>query len=396
MSNGIICKENNKEGNASASSHCQFAFLGNYAVFCFFYVLFLTLVPQVILGFITYSREELLNIRAASTHHQYDQEYDFREADPVFCLSPRTTEWIPASDPKKRLRKRGKRSGLLVRLRRRAHRATLPSILLANVQSLDDKIDEIRARVAFQRDIRDCNVLCFTETWLTGETLSESVQPAGFSTHRADRNKHLSGKKRGGGVCFMVNVTWCGHNNIQELKSFCSPDLEFLTIKCRPHYLPREFSSIIITAVYIPPQADTSMALNELYLTLCRLESIYPEAAFIVAGDFNKANLKTRLPKLYQHIDCTTRAGKTLDHCYSNFRGAYKALPRSPFGKADHDSILLIPAYRQKLKQEAPALRSVQRWSDQSDSTLQDCFHHVDWVCFVLRQTTTLTNTLIR
>ena len=44
------------------------------------------------------------------------------------------------------------------------------------------------------------------------------------------------------------------------------------------------------------------MALNELYLTLCKLESIHPEAAFIVAGDFNKANLKTRLPKLYQHM----------------------------------------------------------------------------------------------
>ena len=68
--------------------------------------------------------------------------------------------------------------------------------------------------------------------------------------------------------------------------------------------------------------------------------------------------------------------------CYSNFRDAYKALPRSPFGKADHDSILLIPAYRQKLKQEAPELKSVQRWSDQSDSTLQDCFHHVDWDMF--------------
>ena len=144
----------------------------------------------------------------------------------------------------------------------------------------------------------------------------------------------------------MTNETWCDERNIQELKSFCSPDLEFLTIKCRPHYLPREFSSIIITAVYIPPQADTSMALNKLYLTLCKLETIYPEAAFIVAGDFNKANLKTRLPKFYQHIDCATRGGK--------------ALPRPPFGKADHDSILLIPAYRQKLKQEAPTLRSVQ------------------------------------
>ena len=143
-----------------------------------------------------------------STHHQYDQEYVFRDADPVFCLTNRTTEWIPCSDPKQRRRKRGKRSGLLVRLRRWAHRAPLPSILLTNVQSLDNKVDEIRARVAFQRDIRDCNVLCLTETWLTGETLSERVQPAGFSTHRADRNKHLSGKKRGG--AYALWLTGCG------------------------------------------------------------------------------------------------------------------------------------------------------------------------------------------
>ncbi|CDQ81681.1 unnamed protein product [Oncorhynchus mykiss] len=129
--------------------------------------------------------------------------------------------------------------------------------------------------------------------------MAHSVQPAGFFMQRADRNKHLSGKKRG----LIINETWCDHNNIQELKFFCSPDLEFLTIKCRPHYLPREFSSIIITAAYFPPQADTSMALNELRMALCKLQKTYPEDAFIVAGDFNKANLKTRLPKIYQHID---------------------------------------------------------------------------------------------
>lgn len=87
------------------------------------------------------------------------------------------------------------------------------------------------ARVAFQRDIRDCNILCFSETWLTRDTLSGSVQPPGFFTQRPDRNKHLSGKKKGGGVCLMINDSWCNHNNIQELKSFCSPDIEFLTIK---------------------------------------------------------------------------------------------------------------------------------------------------------------------
>ena len=96
----------------------------------------------------------------------------------------------------------------------------------------------------------------------------------------------------------MINDSWCNCNNIQELKSFCSPDLEFLTSKCRPYYLPRELSSVIITAVYIPPQVDTKMAIKELHWTLCKLETIYPEAAFIVAGDFNKANLRTKLPKI--------------------------------------------------------------------------------------------------
>ena len=36
-------------------------------------------------------------------------------------------------------------------------------MLLANVQSLDNRVDKIRARVAFQRD-RDWNILCFMET----------------------------------------------------------------------------------------------------------------------------------------------------------------------------------------------------------------------------------------
>jgi hypothetical protein len=75
------------------------------------------------------------------------------------------------------------------------------------------------------------------------------------------------------------------------------------------------------------------MTLKELHWTLCKLETIYLGAAFIVADDFNKANLRTRLPKFYQHIDCSTWAGKTQDHGYSNFRDAYKALPQPPFGK---------------------------------------------------------------
>ncbi|KAI3376379.1 hypothetical protein L3Q82_016861 [Scortum barcoo] len=60
--------------------------------------------------------------------------------------------------------KEGLRAGVLVRLRKRENRPPLPSILLANVQSLDNKLDELRSRMAFQRDIK--RILVFTETWL--------------------------------------------------------------------------------------------------------------------------------------------------------------------------------------------------------------------------------------
>ena len=70
---------------------------------------------------------------------------------------------------------------------------------------------------------------------------------------------------------------------------------------------------------------------------------------------------------------------KILDHLYSTHRDACKALPRPLFGKSNHNSILLIPAYKQELKQEAPVTRSIKNWSDEADAKLQDCFAITDW-----------------
>ncbi len=81
------------------------------------------------------------------------------------------------------------------------------------------------------------------------------------------------------------------------IKSFCSPDLEFHTLLCRPFWLPREFTAIIITAVYIPPQANTDQALRELYGNISEQETAHPDATFVVTGDLNKANFRTIAPK---------------------------------------------------------------------------------------------------
>ena len=101
-----------------------------------------------------------MDIRAAVTHQHYDQEYNFPKLDPLF-LPSRAIELIPEAAPKHGGEEVfGVDSGGVHTIQ------PLPSILLANVQSLDNKVDKLRARISFQRDIRDCNILCFTESWL--------------------------------------------------------------------------------------------------------------------------------------------------------------------------------------------------------------------------------------
>jgi hypothetical protein len=73
-----------------------------------------------------------------------------------------------------------------------------------------------------------------------------------------------------------------------------------------------------------------------------------------------QGNLNQFLPNFYQHDKCTTR-GEKIWTTFTPHRDAYKALPRHPFAKSDHNSIFLIPAYKQKLKQEAPMTRSIKK-----------------------------------
>ncbi len=220
-------------------------------------------------------------------------------------------------------------------------------------------MDDLRARISFQQDIRDCNILCLTETWLTPTVPDTAVTPSdNFSVLRMDRTAE-AGKNKGGGVCFMINRKWCDPWNISILSRSCLPHLEHLSIICRPFYLPREFSSIVITSVYIPPQADTSLALSNLHDVLSEYNNKHLDAAFIIAGDFNKANLKKVLPNFHQHISCPTRGLNTLDHCYTPLKNACKAHSLLAFGKSDHAAIFLTPEYKQRIAQEPPVEREV-------------------------------------
>lgn len=72
-------------------------------------------------------------------------------------------------------RKRGKMGGVRQRLRKqRLRRIPLPTIVMANVQSLRNKIDELQATVHVHHTYREACILAFTETWLKAQD-SDSV-----------------------------------------------------------------------------------------------------------------------------------------------------------------------------------------------------------------------------
>ncbi|CAG5929491.1 unnamed protein product [Menidia menidia] len=262
----------------------------------------------------------------------------------------------------------------------RGHRTPLPGIFLSNVRSLSNKIDELQLLMGKRRDCATSAVLCFTETWLCGSIPDSALQLAGFQLFRADRNTELSGKTKGGGICFYTNSGWC--NAVTVIQQHCSPDLETFFINCKPLYSPREFASFILVGVYITPQANVQDAQRTLADQILRVERTYPDSLVIVLGDFNKGNVTHELPKYRQLIKCPTREDNILDHCYTTISNAYHAVPRTALGHSDHVMVHLIPAYRQKLKLCKPAVRTSKQWSSEAVEDLQACLETTDWDVF--------------
>ncbi len=240
---------------------------------------------------------------------------------------------------RERKQKRGKRGGIRARLAANPHKPAIPSIVLANVRSLDNKLDHIRLLRSTQRTVRDCCVFVFTETWLNNSVPDCAIQLEQLTCYRANRALVEGGKRRGGGLCVYINDGWC--RDAVVVCKHCSPLVEFMIIKCRPFYLPREYTAILLVAVYIPPSSNNnnrSEALNDLYQHISGQQTAHPDAFLILAGDFNHADLKSVFPKIQQHVDFPTR-GKIRWTLFTPPREEHTRLSPSPTSEPQTTSL---------------------------------------------------------
>ena len=151
--------------------------------FVSFFALFVTCFVHNVAATVSYDRKEFLDIRTAIAHLKLDKEFFFKESGgrDILLQTPDQAQ-IPMIRWRRKQRFRRKRSGCFARIRRRVANLPLPSVLQTNVQSLENKWDELKACISYQRDIKNCNILCFTESWLNDDI--KNIELADYTLYR--------------------------------------------------------------------------------------------------------------------------------------------------------------------------------------------------------------------
>lgn len=315
-------------------------------------------------GVLTYTRDQLLSLRHPVI---WDSDLDSVNKFPEL----RNT----GTRIRTRLKKRGSRGGVRERIRRRGSRHPLPVITFSNVRSLSNKMNELLAKVRYDSEFRQSNLICFTESWLK-EDMPDPNLP-GYTMIRADRDINMSRKSIGGGLCVYVDERWATQYTVRE--RVCTHDYEILVVSFRPFYCPREFGQITIILAYVPGPDFVGAAarIAESYNTALSRAVNQP---VLCLGDFNSCDLSDHLPTLHQYVDCPTRLARTLDKCYGNIPDAYKFTCRPALGKSDHYVIHLLPRYRAVLKREKTVTKEITTWTEDCREEMRCELETTDWL----------------
>jgi len=92
-----------------------------------------------------------------------------------------------------------------------------------------------------------------------------------------------------------IKDQWC--NDITIKSTDCNSNIEMLSVSLRPLYLPREFTNIFLTVLYILPNANKSIAAEYVQELANDLATAKPDSLQIILGDINRTPPET--PNIY-------------------------------------------------------------------------------------------------
>ena len=212
---------------------------------------------------------------------------------------------------------------------RRPIKRRIPSIMLSNVRSMTNKMDEAHSLVQSGKP----DIAVFVESWLDEQTPDTAIDIPGYVVFREDRNSF------GGGIMCYVNDLY----NAQVLDSPTSClskcDTEMLTLfVCELR--------LLVICIYHPVWNNISKHDIAISSIIDVIDSVLSSDQFpqdskvILCGDFNDlhkfSNKISHLTGLMSHVDAPTRLDKSLDLIFSNYVTSIKADILPPLGRSDH------------------------------------------------------------
>ncbi len=205
------------------------------------------------------------------------------------------------------------------------------SILLTNLRSVNNKIDEVSAKV---KDLSP-DIAVFTETWLDSTYPDSSLNIDGYTVCRKDRNRH------GGGImCYISDVYQYNLILASHVPCLSACDTEFLCIS---------FSVIplLVICVYHPFWNSPSRSAECLTCISNIIDHVHVNSSFdahklrvILCGDFNGLSHHydeiTRVTQLKPVVASSTRGQNILDQIFVSFPFCDNPKILPPVGKSDH------------------------------------------------------------
>lgn len=104
-----------------------------------------------------------------------------------------------------------------------------------------------------------CCVSVFTETWLNNSIPDSAIQLDRLTATEQTEPSLKEVRPAVAGSVFTSGMLWC--QDAVVVCRHCLSLVEFMIIKCRPFYLLRDFSDILLVAVYIPPSCSNNAGL---------------------------------------------------------------------------------------------------------------------------------------
>jgi hypothetical protein len=249
----------------------------------------------------------------------------------------------------------------------------IPSVILSNVRSINNKIDEVEVLL---RDHKP-DIAVFTETWLDDEIPNQAIDIDRYSSLRRDRNS------LGGGILCYIS---------KELKVNVVDVPSVTPLSCDTEFLPLYIDNLrlLVICCYHPVWNNMSKHNEAISIFVHIIDFVlsspkyHPDSNVILCGDFNDLHkFRSKIcsvTRLACHVFAPTRLDNSLDLVFSSYATDVRATTLSPLGRSDHRVVLWKPS----AKVRSSFIKTfVRKFTKRGAAWFHERVIHTDWLALV-------------